>query len=107
MKFLPLKVSCPVCGSQNITYTCEPKCCFNHICDSCYATFQLLTETVGGVLEGIDIQTEGRDPLAPTTACAKCESLDVYMLEDGTSQGGKLVCASCYSLLTLVIDSID
>jgi len=49
MKFLPLKVSCPVCGSQNITYTCEPKCCFNHICDSCYATFQLLTETVGGV----------------------------------------------------------
>lgn len=54
-----------------------------------------------------DVQTEERDPLAPTTACAKCESLDVYMLEDGTSQGGKLVCASCNALLKLVIDSID
>jgi len=59
------------------------------------------------VLEEIDIQTEERDPLAPTTACARCESLDVYMLEDGTSQDGKLVCASCHALLKLVIDSID
>ncbi len=107
MKLLPLKVFCPLCGSQNITYTCEPKCCFNHICDSCYTTFQLLTETIGEELEDVEIPIEERDPLVPTTACAKCQSLDVYILEDERSQGDKLVCASCHVILNLVIDSID
>jgi transposase-like protein len=107
MKLLPLKIACPVCNSETITYTCEPKCCFNHICDSCYTTFQLLTETIGGDIGGMDIQIEEKDPLAPTTACAKCDSLNVYILKDKTHEDDRLVCASCNALLKLVIDSID
>ncbi len=102
MKLLTLKVICPVCGSENITYTCEPKCCFNHICDSCYTTFELSTEALEGELGIIDFQSEERDSLAPIVACAQCESLDVYSLENGNT----LVCTSCHALLRLILDSI-
>ncbi len=102
MELLPIKIACPVCGSENITYTCEPKCCFNHICDSCYSTFELATSIFGGDIETENFQLEERDSLAPTTACARCKSVDVYALKDSDT----LVCASCHSLLNLVLDSI-
>ena len=102
MKLLPIKIACPVCSSENITYTCEPKCCFNHICDSCYSTFELATGVIGGDLEVEDFQPEERDPLTPTAACARCESIDVYALEGGDT----LICVSCHARLNLVLDSI-
>ena len=43
----PLTIACPSCGSTDVTYTCEPKCCFNHICAACYTTFELATEALG------------------------------------------------------------
>jgi hypothetical protein len=102
MELLPIKIACPVCGSENITYTCEPKCCFNHICDSCYSTFELATAIVGGDLEIGNFQPEEREPLAPTAACSRCEAVDVYALEASNT----LVCASCHALLNLVFNSI-
>jgi hypothetical protein len=102
MELLPIKVACPVCGSENITYTCEPKCCFNHICDSCYSTFELATEVARRDLEISNFQPEERDPLAPTVACDRCKSVDVYALEDGDT----LFCTSCHALLNLVLNSI-
>src|ERR1700741_1510386 len=102
MKLLALKVICPVCGSKSVTYTCEPKCCFNHICDSCYTTFELTTSIAGGGLDIGDFQPEEKDSLAPTVACTRCESLDVYSLEDVNP----LVCASCHALLRLVLHSV-
>lgn len=58
-------------------------------------------------MQDISVETEERDTISPTTACAKCDSLDVYLLEDESSGGDKLICASCHVLLKLVIDSID
>jgi hypothetical protein len=102
MKLLALKIICPVCGSESVTYTCEPKCCFNHICDSCYTTFELTTDIAGGELNIGDFQPEERDSLAPTVACARCEGLDVYSLEDNNT----LVCVSCHALLSLAFNSV-
>mgnify|MGYP001619709065 CR=1 FL=1 len=47
MNFRPISPACPSCGSREITYTCEPKCCFNHVCNHCHASFMLVTEKLG------------------------------------------------------------
>ena len=101
MKTRRLSFACPVCGSKEVFYSCEPKCCFNHVCSDCRATFEPVTRAVGGKEAGI----EPPDPLPectdPTVACAKCESTAVYAMEDG-----RLVCASCGSLLELEMTEV-
>jgi hypothetical protein len=67
-----------------ITYTCEPKCCFNHICAACYTTFELFTEPLGWMLTGSENRRRNAIPYS-TVACVKCDSLEVYML---TPEGG-------------------
>jgi hypothetical protein len=103
----PLVVSCPSCGSCEITYTCEPKCCFNHICAGCYTTFELFTEPLGQKLGGIETPPQERDSLAPTVACAQCESLEVYMVTPAGGAPGTLVCIDCHGLLQLGFDAIE
>jgi hypothetical protein len=103
----PLVVQCPSCASTEITYTCEPKCCFNHICGACYTTFELFTQPVGGMLTGVERPPQPRDSLAPTVACVKCDSIEVYMI---TSEGGApspLVCIDCQALLQLGFAAIE
>jgi hypothetical protein len=97
----PLVVQCPSCGSSDITYTCEPKCCFNHLCAACYTSFELFTEPLGQVLTGIEKALQERDSLAPTVACAQCDGVEVYMVDPGGGFPGVLVCAECHSLLRL------
>jgi hypothetical protein len=102
-----LEVQCPSCGSPEITYTCEPKCCFNHICAACYTTFELFTEPLGRLLPGIEKPPHERDSLAPTVACARCDSLEVYMVTSAGGAPGTLVCTDCYALLQLGFAAVE
>jgi hypothetical protein len=103
----PLIVQCPSCGSTDITYTCEPACCFNHICAGCYTTFQLVTEALGGTLSGGQGPSAQRDCLAPTVACARCQSLEIYMVDEADASGGQLLCVACHALLKLGFDAVE
>jgi hypothetical protein len=107
MALYPLRVQCPSCGSNAITYTCEPKCCFNHICGTCYTTFELFTEATDQSLIGTDKPTDERDCLAPTVACAKCESIEVYAIEKAEGSRQTLVCTDCEALLQLGFAAVE
>jgi hypothetical protein len=100
MKLLDLTVACPHCGSRNVIYSCEPTCCFNHVCGDCLASFELLTRDLGGELAVVENQPGERDSTAPTVACARCESLEVHRVDDGASSN-QLVCVSCHAHLEL------
>ena len=103
----PLQVQCPSCGSSEITYTCEPKCCFNHICAVCYTTFELFTEPLGRTLTDLHMPSGQRDSLAATVACARCESVEVYMVSQAEGITGELVCVNCHALLRLGMDAVE
>jgi hypothetical protein len=103
----PLVVQCPSCASPEITYTCEPKCCFNHICAACYTTFELFTEPLGRMLTGIEKPLQARDSLAPTVACGKCDSLEVYMVTPVGGAPSTLVCTDCHALLQLGFAAVE
>ncbi|MGH8055900.1 MAG: hypothetical protein ACREOH_01495 [Candidatus Entotheonellia bacterium] len=107
MPLRPLSVACPACGSENVTYTCEPTCCFNHVCGDCYCSFELFTELLGDSPGPVKKPTEKRDSLAPTVACARCQGLDVFMVEETASSSQLLVCAACQASLQLGFDSVD
>ncbi len=98
-------VRCPTCGSAEMVYTCEPKCCFNHLCADCRTTFQLLTckTDVASLTPRNDVALpESSDP---TAACAACDSLRVYQF----SQPGAstiLACADCGAVLQLTYEEI-
>ena len=101
MKTRKLALTCPVCGSAEIVYSCEPKCCFNHVCADCRSTFEPVTRAAGGRLAGIEPPAPPPDSSEPTVACEKCHSTRVYALEDG-----RLVCADCGLLLELELTEI-
>jgi hypothetical protein len=103
----PLLVRCPSCGSGEITYSCEPQCCFNHICGRCYTTFELCTATLGQRLVGIATRPQERDSLAPTVACAQCASIEVYQVPPDAGPTDALVCIDCQALLRLGFDRIE
>jgi hypothetical protein len=107
MTLQPLTVQCPSCGSADITYTCEPTCCFNHICAVCYTTFQLITEPLGAMLPDLHRPSGERDCLAPTVACARCESLEVYTVEGSETTPAPLVCVACSALLQLAFEAVE
>jgi hypothetical protein len=100
-------VQCPSCGSADITYTCEPKCCFNHICAACYTTFQLIAKPLGPTLKDLPKPVGERDCLAPTVACGHCESLEVYMVEETDTSPPPLVCVACHVLLQLGFEEVE
>jgi len=96
-----LALACPLCHSSEVFYSCTPNCCFNHVCAECGTTFEPATTPEGGTISGIvppDPLPEAGDP---TVACARCDSIDVYMLEEGG-----LICAKCGAVLKLEITEI-
>lgn len=103
----PLRVQCPSCGSSAITYTCEPQCCFNHICGDCYTTFELFTEALDRSQAGAEKPTAARDCLAPTVACARCESIEIYALEQAEGSQQILICTDCEALLQLGFAAVE
>jgi len=97
-------VRCPKCGSAEIVYTCEPKCCFNHLCEECRTTFQLVTRKAAGQEEARRADVREPESGDPTAACAGCESLRVYVAGSG---GTRLACAECGVGLELAYEEID
>ena len=101
MNTAKLALACPICGSRDVFYSCEPKCCFNHVCANCKSTFEPVTHPTGARHPGAKAPEGERDPSEPTVACAKCESTEVYVIEDG-----RLVCCACGALLELEITDV-
>src|SRR5580704_350077 len=98
----PLRINCPKCGSGNIAYSCEPDCCFNHVCGDCLANFQLVTRDLGQRFQNHRAQPvsedgEESDSCAPTVACAKCHGLSVRSLVDSESDPYRALCSDCGS----------
>ena len=101
MEFRALTVLCPRCGSEDVIYSCDPECCFNHVCSVCLESFELFTKDLGEGVAPVDIQAQERDSCAPTVACARCKSLQVYQAGEGEGFGTRLACMSCHALLEL------
>lgn len=90
----PLRLRCPACGGTDLIYTCDPGCCFNHVCSGCRRAVYPSTEVTGRRVVGL---TERPPPgcTDPTVACDACGSLAVYML------GDEPVCTRCGAVLAL------
>lgn len=98
MKLVQLELACPKCGSHDITYSCEPKCCFSHVCGDCYFQFWPVTRFAGRVAEAFEAPPGEKDCLLPTTECARCHSLNVCSVQ---GEAGAFVCADCASVLSM------
>ena len=99
MQAKPLTLSCPRCGSPDLVYSCEPECCFNHVCGECLNSFQLQTRDLGGRVSSVVPETSERDSLAPTVPCAVCSRLNVAMVDN---QGvTATVCVDCGAILEI------
>jgi len=99
VKTFKLRIPCPACGSGDVYYTCTPNCCFNHVCGDCGATFEPATIATGGTLSGVVPPDPLPDATDPAVACAKCDSVEVYMTEDGG-----LVCGKCGAKLKIEVE---
>jgi hypothetical protein len=98
-------VRCPTCGSAEVVYSCEPKCCFNHVCAECRSSFQLVSRKTGRFDRETALATE--EPLSgdPTAACAACESLRLAVMES-TQDGTTLLCGDCRAVLELAYEEV-
>ena len=96
-----ITLKCPVCESENVFYSCEPKCCFNHVCGDCNATFQPVTVATGERLKAVAPPDPLPDSSEPTVACVKCESILVYQLEDG-----RAACSKCGLVLEIQMTEV-
>jgi hypothetical protein len=98
---LPLQIACPRCASPAVAYSCEPRCCFNHVCAACRCTFQTATEATGGKLQGLAPPDPLPDSSDPTAPCGECRSTAVFRLADD-----RIVCTRCGALLELQLEDI-
>jgi hypothetical protein len=105
MPLLALKeiIRCPQCGGSDVIYSCEPKCCYNHVCADCRSTFELNTQKTGRFDQGTAINAEEPQSGEPTTGCASCESLRLVVL---SSENGEtlLLCGNCRAISRLVVE---
>jgi hypothetical protein len=85
-------------------YSCQPACCFNHVCNHCYTTFELETTKVGEIQEGFPMPPDP-DPSGPTAPCARCGEARVFAIID--SPNPQYLCVSCKALLSLSLTEIS
>ena len=98
-----LEAKCPGCGSDKIVYSCDPECCFNHVCESCLTTFEIGTIVSDHEVIKGDFKLPERDITEPTTGCDACGSIDVFSIYDNEY----LVCAECGNLLQMEYTDIQ
>ena len=105
MPLRPLKdvIRCPKCGGAEIVYSCEPKCCFNHVCADCRSTFEINTQKTGRSESTLAESIPEPDSSDPTTACASCESLRVAVLSSSENET-LLVCGNCHAVSRMLIE---
>jgi hypothetical protein len=96
-------VRCPQCGGAEIVYSCEPKCCFNHVCADCRSTFEINTYKTGAFDRTSELPFSEPESGDPTTGCANCESLNLAILRTNSHET-VLLCGKCRALLTLAIE---
>ena len=96
-------IRCPKCQGAEIIYSCEPKCCFNHVCADCRSTFEINTQKTGCFDQ--ETQVDAREPESgdPTTGCAACESLQIAVLSVSDSET-LMLCGNCRAVSRLVIE---
>jgi hypothetical protein len=96
-------IRCPKCGGAEIVYSCEPKCCFNHVCADCRSTFEINTQKTGQYDRTTAVDADSPDSADPTTGCAACESLRVAVLKSDANET-LVLCADCRAISRLVIE---
>lgn len=96
-------IRCPKCGGPDIVYSCEPKCCFNHVCSECRSTFQIKTHKTGQFDRESKLDFVEPSSTEPTTSCAACESLKLAVLRSDANET-LLVCGNCRAVLKLAIE---
>lgn len=99
---LPLRIACPTCAGFGVAYSCEPRCCFNHVCPACRTTFQTATVALGGKLTGLVAPEPPPDSSDPTAPCCECRGVRVHALADG-----RAVCVDCGALLAVELEDVD
>jgi hypothetical protein len=82
-------------------YSCEPSCCFCHICVDCKTTFQTNTLELDGRVPNAVAPERERSSDEPHAPCTACDSIEVYAL------GTELVCTDCAQRLKLVIEDVE
>ncbi len=95
-------ITCPKCGGREIVYSCEPKCCFNHVCADCRSTFEINTEKTGEFDRDAALGFAEPESGDPTTACASCESLKIAVVKKGEET--LIVCGRCAAVSRVVIE---
>ncbi len=95
-------IRCPHCGGSEIVYSCEPKCCFNHVCADCRSTFEVNSEKTGEFDQESQLEFAEPESGDPTTACASCESLNIGVI--GTGHDIRIVCGKCRAVSRVVIE---
>ena len=95
-------IKCPHCDGRDIVYSCEPKCCFNHVCADCRSTFEINTEKTGDFDRESKLEFAEPESGDPTTACASCESLKIAVLNAGDEP--LIVCGKCGAVSRVVIE---
>jgi hypothetical protein len=106
MTLAPIAIFCPQCGSNEVVYSCNPACCFNHVCNNCYTTFETVTTRVGELTTDMSPIPPDPDPAGPTAACARCGECKLFAIVDSGTPSGQLLCVSCKALLTLELTEV-
>jgi DNA-directed RNA polymerase subunit RPC12/RpoP len=101
VKTRKLEIACPVCGSKDVSYSCTPNCCFNHVCSDCGTTFEPVTTATGKRVSGVIPPDPLPEAADPTAECIKCESTAVYLGEDELP-----VCGKCGAILSIELTEI-
>jgi len=92
---VPIAARCPLCGSDDVIYSCNPHCCFNHVCGACRASWQHRTTPSTTAADAVDPGAD-YDTAYPAAPCSGCGGL-VFQIE-GTDT---LYCLACRRTLRL------
>jgi hypothetical protein len=90
-----------VCGSDDVVYTCAPSCCFNHVCGTCRASWQLGTTVADAPAPATGLTGSDYDTTFPTAPCARCRN-PVWQIAGRR----ELWCPSCRLVLNWTADAV-